>query len=153
MNGCSDMKQRNLDALDRKLLNLLQRDSRSPIASLSAATGVSRATVKARIDRLVETNIIENFTIKTGAEFRDSTVTALVQVEVQGQAADRVGNELLRLSQVRTIYSTNGRWDLIAKVEVSDLRAFDESLRCIRLINGITLTESNLLLSTRHSSS
>ena len=53
--------------------------------------------------------------------------------------------------RVQTVHSTNGRWDLIAELEASDLRGFDNVLRQIRLIDGVNLTESNILLSSRRS--
>lgn len=140
-----------MDELDQKLLSYLRRDARLPIASLAHATGVARATVKSRIDRLVSSGLIKSFTIETGAEFRNATVRALVQVEIQGRMADHVAQQLSRITEVQTVHSTNGRWDLIAEVEVSDLRSFDEILRRIRLIDGVNLTESNILLSSRKS--
>jgi DNA-binding Lrp family transcriptional regulator len=50
---------------------------------------------------------------------------------------------------VLAIHSTNGRWDLIAEIGTPDLEAFDRTLSRIRLIEGISATETNLLLSTR----
>lgn len=52
-----------MDDLDHELIGLLRQDSRLPVASLAASTGVSRATVKARIDRFLKTGTIEAFTI------------------------------------------------------------------------------------------
>lgn len=140
-----------MDDLDQKLLSYLRRDARLPIASLAHAMGVARATVKSRIDRLVSIGAIKSFTIETGGDFRHASVRALVQVEIQGRMADHVGQQLLRIAEVQTVHSTNGRWDLVAELEASDLRSFDEVLRRIRLIDGVNLTESNILLSSRKS--
>ena len=74
-----------MDDLDHQLIGLLSQDSRLPVASLAAATSVSRATVKARIDRLVENGTIEAFTIRLGAELRQAEVRAIVLIEVAGQ--------------------------------------------------------------------
>lgn len=140
-----------MDELDQQLLRYLRRDARLPIASLASATRVARATVKSRIDRLVASGLIKNFTIEMGAAFRNATVRAIVQVEIQGRMADHVTQQLLRITEVQTVHSTNGRWDLIAELEASDLRSFDDILRRIRLIDGVNLTESNILLSSRKS--
>lgn len=140
---------RRMDDLDVQLLRFLRRDARLPIASLASATRVSRATVKARIDRLVETGTIKAFTIEMGAELRSATVRAYVQVEVTGKLADRVTQQLLRIAEVQTVHSTNGRWDLIVELEANDLPSFDDVLRKIRLIDGVNLTESNILLSSK----
>ncbi len=138
-----------LDALDDKLLVLLERNARASVATIAAQMGVSRATIKARIDKLIKRNIIEGFTIIKGIETRQSTVRAMVQIEVKGIYADQVAAVLKKFDAVRELYSTNGRWDFIAQIEVIDLPSFDEVLRRIRLIEGISLTESNILLSKK----
>ena len=138
-----------LDALDDKLLALLERNARTSVANIATQMGVSRATIKARIDRLLKRNIIEGFTIIKGMETRQSTVRAIVQIEVKGMYADKVAVGLKKVDAVRELYSTNGRWDFIAQIEAVDLPSFDEVLRKIRLIEGISLTESNILLSKK----
>lgn len=135
-----------MDKLDEQLLMLLERDARMPVSSIAADTGMSRATIKARIDKLLARGIIESFTIVKGMETRDKSVKALVQIEVQGHMGDKVASDVMKIDAVRALYSTNGRWDYIAEMEAHDLRDFDEVLRKIRLIDGISLTESNILL-------
>lgn len=138
-----------MDDLDHQLISLLRQDSRLPVASLAASAGVSRATVKARIDRLLETGTIEAFTIRLGAELRQAEVRAIVLIEVEGKAADRVAQRLRGMPEVRALYSTNGRWDFVAELEDRDLASFDETLRRLRLIDGIRSTETNILLNAR----
>ena len=138
-----------MDDLDHQLIGLLRQDSRLPVASLAAATGVSRATVKARIDRLVETGTIEAFTIRLGAELRQAEVKASVLIEVEGKAADRGARRLRGMPQVQALYSTNGRWDFVAELEDRDLASFDETLRRLRLVDGIRSPETNILLNAR----
>ena len=75
------------------------------MASLAAATNVSRATVKARIDRLVENGTIEAFTIRLGAELRQAAVRAIVLIEVEGKAADHVAQRLRGVPEVRALYA------------------------------------------------
>ncbi len=137
-----------LDDLDHALIGALRHNARMPVSSLAAMTGASRATVSARIDRLVQTGTIAAFTIRTGAELSGSGVRAIVMIEVLGRMADRVALQLRGLPQVRALHSTNGRWDFIAELEDKDLGTFDETLRRIRLIDGINSTETNILLKT-----
>jgi DNA-binding Lrp family transcriptional regulator len=47
---------------------------------------------------------------------------------------------------VERIYTTNGRWDLIAELVVADLAAFSRALDDIRTVEGIASTETSLLL-------
>lgn len=138
----------DLDELDREILSALRQNARIPVASLAAGTGASRATVTARINRMVAEGTIAGFTIRTGDELRPIGVRAVVMIEVLGKFADRVGQQLRGIPEVRALHSTNGRWDLIAELQTRDLGGFDETLRRIRLIEGINNTESNILLKT-----
>lgn len=138
-----------MDELDRRLIALLRDDARLPVASLAAAIGVSRATVKARMARLEASGTISGYTIQLGATQDAAPVRAIAMIEVEGRGTDRVAKALAGLPEVRALYSTNGRWDLVAEVESGSLPEFDAALRAIRLIEGVTLTETNILLATR----
>ncbi|MBY3379873.1 Lrp/AsnC family transcriptional regulator [Rhizobium laguerreae] len=137
-----------MDDLDTELLSALRHNARISVSSLAAMTGASRATVATRIDRLVASGTIVGFTIRTGHETRSAGVRAIVMIEVLGKLADRVADQLRGLPQVRALHSTNGKWDFVAELEDRDLAAFDQTLRRIRLINGINSTETNILLKT-----
>jgi DNA-binding Lrp family transcriptional regulator len=137
-----------MDTLDRELIALLRTDGRAPVAGLAAGLGVSRATVKARLDRLIEAGVIQGFTVvlsDPGAE----GMRAITLIEVEGRAAEAVIRRLRGFPEVRALYSTNGRWDVVAELEVASLRAFDQTLRHIREIDGITATETSILLAAR----
>ena len=137
-----------MDTLDRNRIALLRTEGRAPVAGLAAGLGVSRATVKARLDRLIEAGVIQGFTVvlsDPGAE----GMRAITLIEVEGRAAEAVIRRLRGFPEVRALYSTNGRWDVVAELEVASLRAFDQTLRHIREIDGITATETSLPLASR----
>ncbi|EFH12775.1 Lrp/AsnC family transcriptional regulator [Pseudoroseomonas cervicalis] len=138
-----------LDETDRALLALLRDDARQPLTSLAAALDLSRATVKARIDRLVERGIIQGFTVVLRREAEPAPIRAITLVEIEGNATERVTRRLQGLPQVAAIHATNGRWDLVLEIEVASLEAFDATLREIRHIEGVANSESNLLLARR----
>ena len=114
----------------------------------AASLGVSRAAVKARFDRLAGDGVIQGFTVvlsDPGAE----GMRAITLIEVEGRSAEVVIRRLRGFPEVRSLYSTNGRWDVVAELEVASLPAFDETLRHIREIDGITATETSILLASR----
>ena len=49
---------------------------------------------------------------------------------------------------VRTLHTTNGRWDIVAELRADSLEAFDKVLGRIRQVEGVATTETSLLLST-----
>lgn len=140
-----------MDDLDNKLIALLRHDARMPIATIAMTLNISRATAKARIDRLVSTGVIAGFTIITGSPSDDKSIHAITLVEIGGRSTEAVIKSMMGMPQVRSLHTTNGKWDLIAELETSDLIEFDDVLRRIRLIEGVSLTETNIMLAPKKS--
>lgn len=140
-----------MDDLDNKLIALLRHDARTPIATIAMTLNISRATAKARIDKLVSTGVIAGFTIITGSPSDDKSIHAITSIEIGGRTTEAVVKALMGMPQVRSLHTTNGKWDLIAELETADLIEFDDVLRRIRLIEGVSLTETNILLAPKKS--
>lgn len=141
----------SMDALDEKLITLLRHDGRRSISDIAIDLDVSRATVRARIERLEKAGIIIGYTVILRADTVEAPVRGITLIEVEGHASDRVVKALSGFPEVLEIHSTNGRWDLIVELSATSLPELDAILRRIRLIPGITSSETNLLLNTPRS--
>ena len=108
-----------LDETDRKLIAWLRTDSRQPVKRLAALLGISRSTVNNRIRRLMDIGVIAGFTVALRARSDPGNVTAIAMIEVSGRSAESVAERLRGLPDVRAIYTTNGRWDLVAEFEAA----------------------------------
>lgn len=140
-----------MDEFDNKLVTLLRHDARRSISDIAAALGVSRATVRSRMEKLEKDGSILGYTVILRADAVDLPVRGLMMVEIEGRAADQVIRALGGFPEVSEIHTTNGRWDLIVELGASSLTGFDGVLRRIRLVPGITASETNLLLATPRS--
>ena len=138
-----------IDDLDRRLIALLRADSRTPAAGLAKALRVSRGTVQNRIDRLLRDGVIQGFTVKTRPDMEAGRVRAVMSIAIEGERSGAVVRALKGFPQVAAIHTTNGRWDLIAELEVETLEAFSRALDAIRELEGIAATETSLLLATQ----
>ena len=138
-----------MDELDRQLLALLRADSRKPAAVLAKALKVSRGTIQNRIARLQSDGVIQGFTVRTRPELDAGRVRAIMSIAVEGERSNKVIKALSGLPEVDKVHTTNGRWDLIAELEVETLADFSRALDRIRTIDGIASTETSLLLATR----
>jgi len=137
-----------MDDLDYKMIALLRSNARRPVASLAAELGMSRATIRSRIDRLIESGVIGGFTIAVHDHATRNLVRAVTMIEVEGKSSDKVVKRLYGYPEVRKIHSTNGRWDLVAELVAGSLREFDELLNRIRSIDGIKSTDTSIFLSS-----
>ena len=138
-----------MDELDRRLIQALRRDGRAALSVLAGDLGVTRATVKARLDRLQAGGKIAGFTVLTRADVTPQPVRGLMMLEVSGRGAEKVSRGLRAMPQVTAVHSTNGTWDLIAEIGTATLEEFDQVLSQIRKSYSVTRSETSLLLSTR----
>ncbi|MBU2993239.1 Lrp/AsnC family transcriptional regulator [Octadecabacter sp. 1_MG-2023] len=138
-----------MDEMDSKLVKALRRDGRASVSELSADLGVTRATVKARMDRLRDSGEIAGFTVVTRSDVAAHAVRGLMMLGIEGRGTEKVMRTLTGLVEVQAVHSTNGTWDLIVEIGTETLDALDEVLFRIRRLDGVTRSETSLLLSTR----
>jgi Lrp/AsnC family transcriptional regulator for asnA, asnC and gidA len=103
-----------LDAVDRQIIGILQQDGRTPNVEVARQIGISEATVRKRLDRLVQEDIIHITAVPNPSKVGLSTVTFLT-FDVDLSQLDRVTDQLARSPEVRAIYYTSGQSDLIVE--------------------------------------
>lgn len=140
-----------MDDLDNRLVTLLRHNARRSISDLAADLGTSRATVRARMEKLEKDGNIVGYTVILRADTVELPVRGIMMIEIEGRVTDRVIKTLGGFPEISEIHTTNGRWDLIVELGAATLADFDNVLRRIRLVPGITASETNLLLATPRS--
>ena len=138
-----------MDDLDRQLLASLRDNARSSIASLAKKLRVARGTVQNRLARLEKDGTIVGYTVRLKPQAESHGIRAVMTIAVEGNRTQSVLRSLRGDPAVAALHTTNGRWDLVAELHADTLEAFDQVLGRIRLIEGISGTETSLLLSTQ----
>ena len=137
-----------MDTTDRQLLSLLRDNARTSVAAMAKALGVARGTVQNRLTLLEADGVIQGYTVRLKLADEDQRIRALMTVAVEGNRTDEVLRALRGDPAVRALHTTNGRWDIVAELQTDSLEAVDRVLGRIRQIDGISNTETSLLLST-----
>jgi len=137
-----------MDDTDRNLLAALRRDGRAALSDLAITLGVTRATVRARIEKLTQSGEIQGFSVLTRGDLAESPVRALTSLAIEGPGMERIRRQLSGMVQVQAVHATNGKWDLIVELGTDTLEALDRVLRDIRRLEGVATSETSLLLST-----
>lgn len=138
----------SIDDLDRALIAALREDGRAPVAKLATILGVTRATVQARLDRLVAAGVVLGFTVRVRQDHEDRAIRAIMLIRVEGRSSNALIRQLRGFPEFVAIHTTNGTWDLIGEIRAPSLQDFDRLLREVRGISGIIGSETSLLLST-----
>jgi DNA-binding Lrp family transcriptional regulator len=138
-----------LDRTDQELLLLLSDNARRPAADLARRLKISRATVQSRIARLVDLGVIRRFTVELGAEEAERLIEAFVLVRLTAKDSAPTITAIKRIEAVTSIYTLNGRFDVIADIRVRTMSELDAVLLAIRKLPDVVETESSVRMTRR----
>jgi DNA-binding Lrp family transcriptional regulator len=136
----------HIDNIDQALISLLRQNARESVATLAGKLGVSRGTVTNRMDRLEREGLIVGYSVRLRPDVQPDVLRAWMSIEITGNDTRRVMASLLGEPGVAALHSTNGRWDLLAELQVASLEALSQVLERIRLIKGISNSETSIHL-------
>jgi len=132
-----------MDNIDIAILTHLRDNARKSNSEIAGHLDVSEGTIRKRLKKLEDKNIIKRYTIDVNNVF-----AALVGI----QFATNTPAKDLPLSQqsmgLTRIYEVTGRYDIIAIVEKEDPTAINNVLDEIRATRGVILTESFTVLNS-----
>ncbi len=141
-----------MDEIDHKLISLLRVNARDSVATLAHRLGVSRGTVTNRIAKLEAQGVIVGYTVRLRPDVKQDQINAWMSIAVEGNQTRRVIADLLGEPSVAILHDTNGRWDLLAQLRAETLAEMSQALERIRLIKGISNTETSIHLVTYRAS-
>ncbi|MEN9436444.1 MAG: hypothetical protein RIR09_1099 [Pseudomonadota bacterium] len=141
-----------MDETDHQLLSLLRQDARLSVAALAIKLRVSRGTVTNRIRRLEDAGVIVGYTVRLRPDVQYNAIKAWMSIAVDGNQTRSVIASLLGEPGVSSLHDTNGRWDLLAELRAETLQELAQVLERIRLVKGISNTETSIHLETYRAS-
>ncbi len=138
-----------LDDKDKALIAMLSANSRESTAELARKLGLSRSTVKGRIERLEKHGVITGYTIRYSEAFATSQIRAQVMISYAPKQSSQIVRNLRLLPTIKAVYAVNGIYDMIALVSADSTGDLDQTLDQIGEIEGIEKTVSSIVLSTK----
>lgn len=117
-----------IDKVDRRILDLLQREAALSVAEVAARTGLSTTTCWRRIQSLEQSGVIKGRValLDRAALGLDVTIFAHVKLTSQGRDAIAAFAEAIReRPEVLDCYTTMGEWDFMLRVVTRDIKAYE----------------------------
>jgi len=140
---------RQMDDIDRHLLEVLREDARAPTAQLARRLGLSRTTVQSRLERLERTGVITGYTVRLSEAHERGQIHAYILLTVTPKNATSVVAAMRRLPAVRLLQSVSGPFDLIAEVVAPTVAEMDAVIDTLGALDGVERTTSSVVLSTK----
>jgi DNA-binding Lrp family transcriptional regulator len=136
-----------LDALDLALLRTLRTDARIGPLQLSRQTGVARATVSARLQRLEDAGVIASYQADIDVAAAGFGVQAFVTLEIAQGAIEAVQRDLEAIPGVLEAFTTTGSGDVLCRVAASSHEALQDTLVKLNRLSTVARSTSVIALS------
>lgn len=139
-----------LDELDHRLIDLLQRDDRVPVAELAKLLGVAPSTLNDRIRRLIRLGVISGFHARVAPELVGLDLMAFVFVGWSDPMTEpRFLEAMAAAPEVLEVHHVTGAWNYLMKVRLKttrDLEGFFAAV--VKQVPGVQRTETLIVLSS-----
>ncbi len=146
----AEPSERNLDALDRRILHELSRDGRLSNSQLAEKVGLSPSPCWQRTRRLEVAGYITGYRAILSQEKLGLPETVLIEVTLDRHddlALENFGNAMAEMPEVLEVYLVTGEYDYIIKVAVAGTRGYEEFLRRrLYKVPGIRQSRSSFAL-------
>lgn len=130
-----------MDEIDEFIIKSLKKNSRMPYLQIAKKLKLSEGTIRKRVVKLVEDNVIASFTINTSTK-----PTSIVGIETETHTKTEDVVKKLKEIGFDKIYEVTGRYDIICVIDAKDVDKTNEILEKMRLINGVEHTETFMIL-------
>ncbi|MBB3590484.1 DNA-binding Lrp family transcriptional regulator [Rhizobium sp. BK529] len=121
-----------LDAFDRKILEILQRDNTTPQRTIGEAVNLSAPAVQRRIKRMTEEGVIrENIAVVDPAAVGQA-ITIFVEVEVISETAEQIEQakrEFAAAPEIQQCYYVTGEADFVLVIIVPSMADYEALTR------------------------
>ena len=138
-----------MDDIDRQIVALLRQDARRSFQSIGAHVSLSAPAVKRRVDRLEAEGVLRGYTALVDPGRFGWGTQAFVALFCEGRmSAAEVKRALEHHPEVEAAYTVAGEASAIVHVRARDTSHLEEALERIRDHQGVTRTQTQIVLST-----
>jgi Lrp/AsnC family transcriptional regulator, leucine-responsive regulatory protein len=141
----------HVDEIDRKILEALQNDARTPLATIAKEVNLSGAAVAERLRKLEQTGVIRGYQAIVDHEKLGKPLMAFVRVTQSGPDYDEDAQQraaLLADPDIMEIHHVAGEDCFILKVRAADPRGLEALLKRLRTRLHVDRTVTMIVLST-----
>jgi Lrp/AsnC family leucine-responsive transcriptional regulator len=138
-----------LDAIDLKILYILQNDGRRRLADIADEVDLSAPAVMERVKKLEAGGVIRGYQALLDGKKVGKDITAFIGVSVGNQRdIDKFAAQMMRHADVLECHHVTGDESFILKVKAANTGALEKLLGIIRSVEGVTRTVTKVVLST-----
>ena len=134
------------DKTDDKIIGFLRDDARESFVEIGKKLKLSESAVRRRVKNLVDSGVIEKFTVEMG---ESNTTSAIVLISVDSATdTSKVSSKLTKLEAVKTVYEITGQYDISVIIRAGNIAEINICIDDLRKIQGVIDTNTVIILRT-----
>lgn len=139
-----------LDAIDYKLLELLQQNARMTQMEMASAVGLSQPAVAERMRKLEQEGIIRGYVAQVDARKLGKDISAFIGVSIEHPRYNAgFAKKILALPDVLECHRVTGSDSYLLKVVTENTESLDRLIsELLRVIPGVTRTLTSIVTSS-----
>jgi Lrp/AsnC family leucine-responsive transcriptional regulator len=141
---------RDLDRIDRKILDALQRDGRLANADLAKLVNLSPTPTLERVRRLEREGFIERYAAILNSEKMEASLIAFVEVALDRTTEDvleRFAGAARATTEIVECHLVAGGFDYLLKIRVADMAAYRRFLGAgLAVLPGVRTTHTYMVM-------
>jgi DNA-binding Lrp family transcriptional regulator len=110
-----------MDEKNRRILEVLQRDARTPIKAIAATVGLARSSVRERLLRMERDGLIRGYRVELGSAGDPGIVEAFLLLRLDKTPSPRTIARIVTSPHVVRCSSVGGETDVVVEVRVTDI--------------------------------
>lgn len=142
----------NLDVTDKKILNLLQQNSKANIKEIALKIGLTQTPTYERIKRLEKDGVIKNYIAVLDKEKVGYTIEVFCQVTLLVHSKDmitRFENAINKIDEVMECFHVAGNYDYLLKIIVKDMNCYQAFLKNkLSVLDSVANVQSTFVMSS-----
>jgi Lrp/AsnC family leucine-responsive transcriptional regulator len=141
------MTNKELDALDRRIVGLLVEDGRRSASEIGRLVNLSPAAAKRRIDRLEDTGVIRGYTAILDHAAIGAHLEAFTELRFAGTTqVDDIDRAVADLPELVESFTISGDPDALVRLRVRDVDHLKQVIDRIRRTGTVTGTKTMIVL-------
>lgn len=138
-----------MDAIDSKILEVLQENSRVSISDLSKQVNLSLSAVSERLKKLEASSVIERYTVILDSKSLGQELSVFMNISLENPRNTSEFFEIVaKENEILECHYVTGEYDYILKITTKNTATLESLMNRIKEIPGIKRTQTNVVLSS-----
>jgi Lrp/AsnC family transcriptional regulator for asnA, asnC and gidA len=135
-----------IDQTDCKIIELLQKDGRMPNTLIAKKLGMSEATIRSRLNRLIKEKYIQIVAVSNPLKL-GFDIVGILKIDVDVKKIEKVSEELSKIDQIWYVVHATGSSDIYAEFNAKTIGELNDFIaNKVHKIDGLLKTETSLVL-------